>query len=535
MSSYDYIIIGAGSAGCVLAARLSEDPGVKVLLVEAGGEKSLFVDMPAGIKILYTSEKYNWKFWTEPQKHLENRQIYIPRGKVIGGSSSINTMIAIRCNPWDYDSWAAGGMPQWSFAAMLPYLRRIEDASRVAEADDGTRGYSGPIKLSFGPRRPTAQAFVDSLVAAGLPENNGFNGASQIGAGFYELTIASGRRSGAFKYLERAEGRRNLTVLANCRVRRIKVERGRARGVVVSQDGRERTIDCDREVLLTAGAICSPQLLMLSGIGPADHMKSYGIDPVHDLPGVGENLQDHLDCAVRFEASKPTTLTPYMGLVKGGMAGARYLLKGDGPAASQAVEAGAFWGPDRSSLLPEWQAHFANVLRNPPPGKRIDHGFAVRVCQLRPQSRGTVRLRNADPGIAPAIDPRLASEHADFESLRDGIRDMCDMIMGGPLKNFVKRPIDMDAFGDRAALEGFVRARSETVYHPVGTCRMGADDAAVVDPSMRVRGLEGLRVVDGSVMPTLISGNTNLPIMAMAEKIADELVHSEGASSRSPG
>lgn len=534
MASYDYIIVGAGSAGCVLASRLSEDANVSVLLIEAGGGKSLFVDMPAGIRILYTSDRYNWRFWTEPQQHLDNRRIYIPRGKVIGGSSSINSMIAIRCNPWDYDSWASRGMPKWSFSAMLPYLRRIEDASLVAEPDNGTRGYSGPIKLSYGPRRPTAQAFVDSLLAAGLPENHGFNGSSQIGAGFYELTIANGKRSGAFKYLERAKGRPNLTILLNCHVRRINVEGGSASGVIVVQNGRERTINCDREVLLTAGAIGSPQLLMLSGIGPADHMRSLGIKPVHHLPGVGENLQDHLDCAVRFEASQPTTLTPYMGLLKGGMAGARYILKGDGPAASQAVEAGAFWGPDRSSPLPEWQAHFANVLRNPPPGERIAHGFAVRVCQLRPQSRGTVRLRSGDPAIPPAIDPRLGSEHADLASLRDGVRDMCDMMMCGPLKNFVKRPIDAEAFGNLSSLETFVRARAETVYHPVGTCRMGADDASVVDPSMKVRGLDGLRVVDGSVMPTLLSGNTNLPIMAMAEKIADELIHGESVSPEYP-
>jgi len=524
MAKYDYIIVGAGSAGCVLANRLSEDPNVKVLLVEAGGDKSLFVDMPAGIRFLYTSGRFNWRFWTEPQKHLDNRRIYIPRGKVIGGSSSINSMIAMRCNPWDYDSWAAQGMPQWSFAEMYPYLRKIEDASLVAEPTDGTRGRDGPIKLSYGPRRPTAQAFVDSLLAAGLPENHGFNGSSQVGAGFYELTIANGKRSGSFRYLERTKGRRNLTILVHCHVRRINVEKGRACGIVLVQNGREKTISCDREVLLTAGAIGSPHLLMLSGLGPADHMKSFGIKPVQDMPGVGENLQDHLDLAVRFESSQPTTLTPYMGLLKGGMAGARYILKGDGPAASQAVEAGAFWGPDRSSLLPEWQAHFANVLRNPPTGKRIAHGFAVRVCQLRPQSRGTVRLRSGDPTVAPAIDPRLASEREDLESLRDGTRDMCEMMMGGPLKSFIKRPIDPDVFGNLSEQEAFVRARAETVYHPVGTCRMGADDESVVDPSMKVRGVESLRVIDGSVMPTLLSGNTNLPIMAMADKIADELI-----------
>ena len=534
MASYDYIIVGAGSAGCVLATRLSEDANVSVLLIEAGGGKSMFVDMPAGIKVLYTSGRYNWRFWTEPQQHLDNRRIYIPRGKVIGGSSSINSMIAMRCNPWDYDSWASRGMPQWSFAAMLPYLRRIEDASLVAEPDNGTRGHTGPIKLSYGPRRPTAQAFVDSLLAAGLPENHGFNGPSQIGAGFYELTIANGKRSGSFKYLERAKGRPNLTILSNSHVRRINVERGGARGIVLVQNGREKTINCDREVLLTAGAIGSPQLLMLSGIGPADHMKSFGIKPVHDLPGVGENLQDHLDLAVRFESSQPTTLTPYMGLLRGGMAGARYILKGDGPAASQAVEAGAFWGPDRSSPLPEWQAHFANVLRNPPAGERIAHGFAVRVCQLRPQSRGTVRLRSGDPAVPPAIDPRLASERADLESLRDGTRDMCDMMMRGPLKNFIKRPLDAEVFGNLSEQEAFLRARAETVYHPVGTCRMGADDASVVDPSMKVRGVDGLRVIDGSVMPTLLSGNTNLPIMAIAEKIADELIHGESVSRDHP-
>jgi choline dehydrogenase len=527
VSRYDYIIVGAGSAGCVLASRLSEDPNVKVLLLEAGAPASIFVHMPAGIRVLYNSPRHNWQFWTEPQTHLNNRRIYIPRGRVIGGSSSINSMIAIRGNPWDYNSWAARGMPQWNFNSMLPYFRKVEDATLVEDSNDPRRGFSGPIRLSYGPKRPTAKALIESAMAAGLPENNGFNGDSQVGAGFYELTIADGKRSGAFKYLERAKNRSNLTIMPNCRVRRIVVEGSRARGVVVAQKGRETTISSDREILLTAGAINSPQLLMLSGIGPADHLKSFGIRQILDLPGVGENLQDHLDCALRFEASHPTTLTPYLGLLRGGLAGARYLLRGDGPAASQGVEAGAFWGPDRTSPLPEWQAHFIIALRNPPSGERVAHGFAVRVCQLRPESRGTLRLRSADPTDAPVIDPRFASENADFISLRDGIAEMCDIVMRPPFAHHIKRPLDTQAFAGRSSLEAWLRDRAETVYHPVGTCRMGVGDDAVVDPDMRVRGIDGLRVVDGSVMPTLISGNTNLPIMAMAEKIADGMIHGE--------
>jgi choline dehydrogenase len=529
VTTYDYIIVGAGSAGCVLAARLSENPDVKVLLIEAGAPKSLFVRMPAGIRVLYNSGKYNWRFWTEPQSNLNGRKIYIPRGRVIGGSSAINSMVAIRGNPWDYDHWAEDGMPQWGFQEMLPYFRKLEDATLVSGSKDQSRGYSGPIRLSYGPERETAQALIDSAVAAGLPFNRGFNGSSQIGAGFYELSIANGKRSGAYTYLEQATGRNNLTVLANQRVHRLHVEGTRARGVVVASKGREATIYADREVLVAAGAINSPQLLMLSGIGPADHLASVGINPLIDRAGVGQNLQDHLDCTIRFEASRPNTLTPYLGLLKGGLAGAEYILRGTGPASASGIEAGAFWGPDRSSTLPEWQAHFILALRNPPQGERIAHGFAVRVCQLRPESRGTVRLRSANPTDHPLIDPRFASVYGDLASLRNGVAEMCDIVTRRPFADHVKRPIDAAAFGGRTALEAFLREKAETVYHPVGTCRMGADDASVVDPEMKVRGIDGLRVVDGSVMPTLISGNTNLPILAMAEKIADHIVGTRSA------
>jgi choline dehydrogenase len=373
---------------------------------------------------------------------------------------------------------------------------------------------------------PISKAFIESASSAGLPENNGFNGASQIGAGFYELSIAEGRRSGAFKYLDPAKGRSNLTIATHCRVRRLSLEGTRVRGVVIEKSGREITIPAEREVLLTSGAIGSPQLLMLSGIGPADPLKSLGIKPAIDSKGVGANLQDHLDCAIRLEASEPITLTPYLGMMKGGLAAARFALLGTGPGMSQGVEAGAFWGPDRNSSWPEWQAHLIVALRNPPPNERIAHGFAIRVCQLHPKSRGTLRLRSADPSDSPAIDPRYLSEESDLDSLREGVRQMCEIIDQPALRRHVKRKIDVEAFASVESRKKWIRARAETIYHPVGTCRMGEDDDAVVDSQLRVRGVDNLRVVDGSLMPTVISGNTNLPIMAMAEKAA-ELIAAE--------
>lgn len=522
-TAYDFIIAGAGSAGCVLAARLSEDPAVKVLLIEAGASaSSVFVHMPAGIRILYKSSKYNWQFWTEPQLQLSNRKIYIPRGRVVGGSSSINSMIAIRGNPWDYDAWAAAGLPSWSARSLMPYLRKIEDATLVTDDRDQNRGFSGPIRLSYGTQRhEISQAFIESAKLSGLPENNGFNGPSQIGAGFYELTIADGKRSGGFKFLDLAKGRSNLTVVTNSTVRRLAMSGTRVSGVVIERHGRETTIVAEREVLITAGAIGSPQILMLSGIGPADHLKDMGINPIIDAKGVGDNLQDHLDCALRFEASKPVTLTPYLGIIKGGLAGAQYLLGGNGPATSQGVEAGAFWGSDAGSTLPEWQAHLALALRNPPPNERVSHGFAVRVCQLRPKSRGVLRLRSTNPADSPRIDPKFLSEASDFTSLQTGVCQMCEMVQQSPLKKLIKRPIDSAAFGDANSRAQWIRDYAETIYHPIGTCRMGEDGASVVDAQLKVRGVSNLRVIDGSVMPTLISGNTNLPIMAMAEKAAD--------------
>ncbi len=534
--SYDYIIIGAGSAGCVLAARLSEDPRVQVLLVEAGSPaSSVFVHMPAGIRVLYTGARHNWRFWTEPQPNLSNRSVYVPRGRVVGGSSSINSMIAIRGNPQDYDAWAACGLPSWGYESLRPYFRKIEDATLVTSSRDPDRGYGGPIRLSYGTlRNPVSLAFIEGARSAGLPANDGFNGASQAGAGFYELSIADGRRSGASKYLEQSKGRPNLTLLTDCRVRRLAMNGLEARGVVISKGGRETTLVAEREVILSAGAICSPQLLMLSGIGPADHLKAHGIAPILDQPSVGENLHDHLDCALRMEASQPVTLMPYLGMLKGGVAGAQYLLTGGGPATSQGIEAGAFWGPGVNSSWPEWQAHLSVAMRNPPPNEKILHGFTIRVCQLRPKSRGTLRLRSADPTAAPAIDPGFLTDESDFVSMQSAVEQMCGIIDQPALARLVKRRIDADAFSSAATRRQWIRDRAETIYHPVGTCRMGADSEAVVDAQLRVRGISKLRVVDGSIMPMVISGNTNLPILAMAEKAADLIRESGGRELTTP-
>ncbi len=442
--TFDYIVVGAGSAGCVIASRLSENPGIKVLLVEAGAsDSSVLVRMPAGIRMLYNSPKYNWRFWTEPQKNLNNRRIYIPRGRVVGGSSSINSMVAIRGNAADYDEWAAAGLHGWGHTALQPYFRKVEDARQIDGGSDPRRGHSGPIRLAFGTvKHPISQALIASAIATGLPENNGFNGASQIGAGFYELNIADGRRFGASKYLELAAGRKNLQVMTGQVVRRLLLESGRAAGIVIQRNGREVTLRAEREVVLSAGAIGSPQMLMLSGIGPADHLREMGIQPVLDIAAVGDNLQDHLDCSVRFEASEPTTFTPYLGLVKGGLAGARYLLTGGGPAASQGIEAGAFWSLDGNTRIPEHQAHLILALKNPPPGERIQHGFAVRVCQLKPKSRGLLKLRSAAPADAPSIDPRFLSDEADLHSMRGGLERLREIVEQPAFRKHVRRTID---------------------------------------------------------------------------------------------
>jgi len=529
--SYDYIVVGAGSAGCAIAARLAEQPHTSVLLVEAGRDAgSVLLRMPAGIRVLYTSRRYNWRYYTEPQPQLENRRVYIPRGKVVGGSSAINSMIAIRGNPADYDGWAAQGLPGWSYREFLPYLRKIEDSRQACPEPRPDRGRNGPIRIAHGTlRHAISQAFIDSAIATGLPENNGFNNGSQIGAGFYELTISDGQRYGAGRYLDAARADHSLHIASGCLAHRLQIQDGRVQGVVLADRNGQRLVRAEREVVLSAGAIGTPQILLLSGIGPAEHLHQHGIAPLVDLPGVGGNLQDHLDCALRFEASQPITLTPYLGLLKGAIAGARYLLTGGGPAASQGIEAGAFWSLDGHSPVPDHQAHLILALRNPPAGARIAHGFALRICQLRPRSRGHIRLRDANPRSAPLIDPQFLSEAADLDDLRQGVERLREIVRQPALQAYIRRNLDPGAFGDAPALSRWIRAHAETIYHPSGTCRMGVDDMAVVDGELRVRGISNLRVADASIMPDVIRGNTNLPVIAIGEKAADLILRSSAA------
>lgn len=520
---YDYIIVGAGSSGCALAERLSRDATVRVALIEAGkSDKSLLIRMPAGVRLLYNGAAYNWKFSTTAQPELEARKIYIPRGKVIGGSSSINSMIAIKGARSDYEKWAAVSSPEWGPENMYRVLREIEDCSALPLECRNGRGQDGPIKLS---RRLTghtlSEAYIEACEQAGIGQNDeGFNGENQAGAGYFDVNIAYGKRHGASMFLKKANGRSNLTVLSGLPVRRVHLENGAACGVVVKKGSDEVLLRADSEVILSAGSIGTPQLLMLSGIGPSTHLRETGITPIIDAPEVGQNLRDHLDCSIRWATQGVDTYTkyfrPYEGLCHSALAGAQYLLKGTGSAATQGIEAGAFWGTDRPDQA-EFQTHLVLALKWPPKGEQHPkNGFALRVCQLKPQSVGEIRLASADPNDAPFIDPRFLSHSKDLDMLADGVTRMVDVVESGAMRTYLDKAIDKDALStDPEVVRRWIRKTAETVYHPVGTCRMGNDDSSVVDSALRVRGVENLRVVDASIMPTILSGNTNLSCMAI--------------------
>ncbi|MCI4440422.1 choline dehydrogenase [Tibeticola sp.] len=524
-SEVDYLIIGAGSAGSVLAGRLSEDPGTQVTLIEAGpADRSVLIHCPAGLALMAKSRQLNWGFETVPQPGLNGRRGYQPRGKVLGGSSSINAMIYMRGHRADYDAWAAEGNAGWSYEEVLPYFKRSEHNERGADAFHGTGGPLNVMDLRspnpFGPR------FVEAAKEAGFAANPDFNGAEQEGVGLYQVTHKNGERCSAAKaYLTPNLGRPNLQVRTGALVTRIVLEGRRAVGVELLEGGQTVTLRARREVLLCAGAFQSPQLLMLSGIGPADELRRHGISVRHELPGVGAHLHDHPDVVLVYDLPGATDL---FGL---SLAGAARVWRGigewrrqrSGMLTTNFAEAGGFIKSDAAEPIPDLQLHF--VI-----GKLVDHGrktvfghgFSCHVCVLRPRSRGSLRLASADPRAAPLIDPAFLQDPDDLRRMVLGFKQMRDILNRPALARFGGRelPASASARSD-AEIETFIRNHADTIYHPVGTCRMGTGALDVVDATLRVRGIEGLRVVDASVMPSVVGGNTNAPVIMIAEKAAD--------------
>lgn len=546
---FDYIVVGGGSAGSVLAGRLSEDPALRVALIEAGpADRSVLIHCPAGLAVMAKYELNGWGYQTVPQSGLQGRRGYQPRGKVLGGSSSINAMIYARGHAQDYDAWAAEGNPGWSFAEVLPYFKRAEHNERGA---DDWHGTGGPLNvMDLRSPNPVLPDFVEAGRQAGYPLNDDFNGAEQEGVGVYQVTHKNGERFSAAKaYLTPHRGRPNLQVFTDTLTTRVLTEtldgRPRAVGVEVRSDGGRGPLQTlplkpGGEVLLSAGAFGSPQLLMLSGIGPADHLRAHGIAPVLDLPGVGQNLHDHPDVVMVVNAPK---LTDLFGVSpKGVLTMLRGLFewrsRRSGPLTTNFAEAGGFIKSAPDEPIPDLQLHFV-VGKLVDHGRKtvLGHGYSCHVCLLRPRSRGTLRLASPDPQVMPLIDPAFLQDLDDVQRMVRGFKLMRQLLQQPALARHggVESAASRDAQSD-AQIEQFIRGHADTIYHPVGTCRMGPDAAAgaVVDARLRVHGVDRLRVVDASAMPSVVGGNTNAPVIMMGEKAVDMIRQDRITASTAP-
>jgi choline dehydrogenase len=526
--TFDYIVVGAGSAGCVLAARLSEDPKNRVLVLEYGGsDNSVFIQMPSALNIPLNSARYNWGYESEPEPHLDNRRINQPRGKVLGGSSSINGLVYVRGHALDFDRWDELGARGWAYRDVLPYFRRAETH---LEGADEYRGGDGPLATRTGvSSNPLYRAFVAAAKQAGYAESADLNGYRQEGFGKLDMTVKNGvRSSAALAYLHPAMRRKNLAVRTHALVTGIIVEGNRAVGVRCTRGGRDETAMAAREVILAGGAINSPQLLKLSGIGPADELRALGIPVVRDLPGVGENLQDHLEFYLQVASKLPVTLYSAMGLFARGLIGMRWLLKRDGLGATNHFEAGGFIRSRVGISYPDIQYHFLPLAMSYD-GKKLatEHGYQVHVGPMRSKSRGWVKLRSADPRESPRIRFNYMSDPDDWREMRACVRLTREILSEPAFDAFRGREIQpgADATSD-ADIDAFIRTKAESAYHPSGTCRMGRpeDPAAVVDAEARVIGIERLRVVDASIMPSITNGNLNAPTIMLAEKAADHIL-----------
>lgn len=515
---YDYIVVGAGSAGCVLANRLSKDPTVKVLLLEAGGRDSRReIHVPAAFSKLFQGP-CDWSYFTEPEPQLENRKLYWPRGKVLGGSSSINAMIYIRGNRNDYDRWQQMGNAGWSFDEVLPYFKKSQNQERGASE---FHGVGGPLNVAdLRCVNPISRSFVEAAEQSGYAHNPDFNGAAQEGFGFYQVTQKDGKRhSAAAAFLKPVSARRNLTIKTKVHVFGVLFDRQRAVGVSFQAGGGSEQARAGREVILCAGAIGSPQILMLSGVGRGDHLSKFDIPVVCELPGVGRNLQDHPALPVAYDCKEPVTLMNAQTIGSR----ARYLCFRQGPLTSNVAEAGAFVKTSRAGDTPDLQFHFGSVFYvNHGLQPVTTHGFTFGPTLVNPKSRGEILLRSSNPLDAPAIRANYLSDAHDCEVLVEGIKLARSLAHARAFDCYRgKESLPGDGVKSDDALRSYVRQAVETLYHPVGTCKMGHDSDAVVDAELRVHGVEGLRVVDASVMPFVPAGNTNAPTIMIAEKACE--------------